>query len=223
MRLHSNNNTELFNASINTDCPHCGNSTNLILVAPPHFPSMQRFKPKKVGMVFLCASCLKPIFLKFIVLGYETNAVNINNEFELVERPSIEFEFEFIPEPVVSDFKEALDCYSNSSFNAFGAMCRRTIQSSATELGAKGKSKVQNQLKEMKEMADIDDGTFDVLKQIIIDGHDGAHPHLPNLGPDRAEILLELIKDVMYQLFVRKGKLKKASELRKKQIESNDK
>nr|WP_159075760.1 hypothetical protein [Muricauda brasiliensis] len=73
----------------------------------------------------------------------------------------------------------------------------------------------------MKEMADIDDETFDVLTQIIIDGHDGSHPHLPNLGPDRAEILLELIKDVMYQLFVRKGKLKKASELRKIQIQSN--
>lgn len=221
MKLLSNSNIELLNASINTVCPHCQSSTNLILISPPYYPSMQRFKPEKVGMGFECASCFEPIFLKFKVVRYESTFIEIKEQFELIEKPSIDFDFEFIPEPVVSDFREALDCYSNSSFNAFGAMCRRTIQSSASQLGAKGKSKVQNQLKEMKEIADIDDETFDVLKQIIIDGHDGSHPHLPNLGPERAEILLELIKDVMYQIFVRKGKLKKASELRKKQIQSN--
>ncbi len=100
-------------------------------------------------------------------------------------------------------------------------MTRRTIQSAANEIGAKGKSKVQNQIKEMKNMAEIDDETYEILNQIIIDGHDGAHPHLPNLSAERAEILLELLKDVMYQLFVRKGKLKKAVELRKDQITSN--
>jgi len=221
MNLSHNSDQSLYDASINTDCPHCGKSTNLILVSPPNYQRLVRFRPKNVGMAFQCASCSQPIFLKFEISSYGTNALSIYDQFELIERPSIEFEFEFIPESVVNDFREALNCYSNSSFNAFAAMCRRTIQSTANEIGAKGKSKVQNQLKEMKEMAEIDDETFDILKQIIIDGHDGSHPHLPNLGSERAEILLALIKDVMHQLFVRKGKLKKASELRKQQIESN--
>jgi len=68
-------------------------------------------------------------------------------------------------------------------------------------------------------MAEIDDETLSLLKQIIIEGHDGAHPHLPDLNQDRASILLELMKDVLYQLYVRKGKLQKAIELRKKAIE----
>ncbi|HEA23634.1 hypothetical protein LCGC14_1793390 [marine sediment metagenome] len=218
MKITSNSNIELFDKSINSECPHCGKSTNLILISPPNFKALQRFRPKHTGMAFQCASCAEPIFLKFEISRYTESQVGFFENFTLIERPSIEFEFQYIPESVVNDFKEALNCYSNFSYNAFAAMCRRTVQSTASEIGAKGKSKVQNQLEEMKEMAEIDDETFDILKQIIIDGHDGAHPHLPNLSAERAEILLELIKDVMYQIFVRKGKLKKAVELRSQQI-----
>jgi hypothetical protein len=222
MILAHNNNQALFDETFNLDCPHCGKSTNLILISPPNYTSLKRFRPDKVGFGFQCASCTEPIFLKFKIQSHTATSINFHNEPEIIERATIEFEFEFIPDSVVSDFKEVLDCYSNSSLNAFAAMCRRTVQSSASEIGAKGKTKVQNQLKEMKEMADIDDETFDILKQIIIDGHDGAHPHLPNLSPERAEILLELIKDVMYQLFVRKGKLKKAADLRNLQIKASE-
>ncbi|MDG2313834.1 MAG: DUF4145 domain-containing protein [Flavobacteriaceae bacterium] len=222
MTLGHNTNQALFDETFNLDCPHCGKSTNLILVSPPDYKTLKRFRPDKVGFGFQCASCSEPIFLKFEIQSHTNTSVNFYSEPEIIERPTIEFEFEFIPENVVSDFKEALNCYSISSLNAFAAMCRRTIQSSAAEIGAKGKSKVQNQLNEMKEMADIDEETFEILKQIIIDGHDGAHPDLPNLSQERAEILLELIKDVMYQLFVRKGKLKKAADLRKQQINKTE-
>ena len=30
-------------------------------------------------------------------------------------------------------------------------------------------------------MAEIDNETFELLSQIIIEGHDGSHPHLPVL------------------------------------------
>jgi len=67
-------------------------------------------------------------------------------------------------------------------------------------------------------MDQVDSETFETLKSIIIAGHDGAHPHLPELSPDRAQILLELMKDVIYQLFVRRGKIEEASAIRKKAI-----
>lgn len=93
-------------------------------------------------------------------------------------------------------------------------MCRRTVQSVAENLGATGSDKVTRQILEVKEAADIDDETFLGLKQIIIDGHDGAHPHLPRVTHERAAVLIELMKDVLYQLYVRKGKLQKAKDLR---------
>ena len=62
------------------------------------------------------------------------------------------------------------------------------------------------------------DETFDLLKQIIISGHDGAHPHLPKLSAERAADLLELMKDVLYQVYMRKSKIQEAIKLRNQSI-----
>ena len=99
-------------------------------------------------------------------------------------------------------------------------MSRRTIQSASAELGAEGKDKVLNQIEDLKTMAEIDEETFKLLKAIVLAGHDGAHPHLPALSPERAEVLLELMKDVLYQLFVRKKKIQEAADKRKESIEA---
>lgn len=80
-------------------------------------------------------------------------------------------------------------------------------------LGADGASKVQAQLQDLKSMGVTDDETFEQLHAVMLAGHDGAHPHLPSLSPARAAILLQLMKDIMYQLFVRPAKIRKASEL----------
>ena len=61
---------------------------------------------------------------------------------------------------------------------------------------------------------------FAALKQAIVDGHDGAHPHLPRLTSERAAVLFELMKDVLYQLFVRRSKIKEAMQLRRAAIEN---
>lgn len=64
-------------------------------------------------------------------------------------------------------------------------------------------------------MGVADDETFTLLHQIMLTGHDGAHPHLPSLSPARAAVLLHLMRDVLYQLFVRPAKIRESSELRK--------
>ncbi len=223
MILRKDDHKELYDKPYSLQCPHCNNITGITLISIPNYSYLERFKPERIGMVYKCDACSEPIFLKFRIQRYETGnyRINIDEEFQIIEHPKIDFEFEHLPEKIRNDFKEALDCASIGAYNAFASMCRRTIQSSASEIGAKGKDKIQNQIQEMKEIADIDDETFEIIKQIILDGHDGAHPHLPSLSESRAEVLLELIKDVMYQLFVRKSKLKKAAELRKQQIEKN--
>ena len=221
MILKKDNHTELYDTAISLQCPHCNTFSGLTLLSIPNFYYLSRFQPAKIGMGYMCNSCQEPIFLKFEIIRYDLGnyKIHINETPEQVEFPKINFEFEFVPELVRSDFIEALTCYSIGAFNGFASMCRRTIQSSASEIGAKGKDKIQKQIIEMKEIGDIDDDTFEIIKQIIIDGHDGAHPHLPPLSKERAAIMFELIKDVIYQLFVRKGKLKKASELRTDQIQ----
>ena len=160
--------------------------------------------------------------MRFEVVKYDpgNNRIEISDNYELVERPQETFELQYLPESLQDDLREALTCYSNLCFNAFAAMSRRCIQSASMELGTEGSSKVQNQLKDLRDMGVVDDEAFDQLKQIILTGHDGAHPHLPSLSPQRAAILLELMKDILYQLFVRRAKIKESSVLRKAALES---
>ncbi len=179
---------------------------------------IHRFELTDVGIAYRCSSCNEPVFLKFSVRD-RSNPIDLFDSYEQVSWSLEPFEMEYLAGEVAEDFREALTCYSTSCWNAFAAMCRRCIQSVSTTLGAEGSTKVQAQLKELKAMGVADDDTFDQLNTIMLSGHDGAHPHLPPLSPARAEVLLQVMKDVLYQLFVRPAKVREASELRQSAID----
>ncbi len=212
----SNEPTNIFDTHFALKCPSCNIPSNISAISIPRYEFLTRFKPDTVGIAYRCDSCNAPIFLKFNVIRYDVgNArVELSDEYTEIERPKETFDLTHLPESVAEDFREALTCYSNSCFNAFAAMCRRCVQSIASNLGSEGKDKVLKQVQDLKEMAEIDDETFDVLRQVVIDGHDGAHPHLPKLSAERANVLLELMKDVLYQTYIRKAKLQEAKLLR---------
>lgn len=222
MLVYSDNNPQwVFDRHYSLRCPHCGVQSNISAVSIPRFEYLKRFQPQEVGIAYRCDACNSPIFLRFTVAEYNTgnNQIWISPEYKEVERPQETFEYHYLPNNVANDFREALTCYSNGCLNAFAAMCRRAVQSTSADLGAEGKDKVLNQLRDLKDMAAVDDETFDILKQVIIAGHDGAHPHLPKLSEKRAGILLELMKDVFYQLYVRAAKIREAIGSRKEDIQ----
>ena len=222
MQVWSDNNPKyVFERHFALRCPHCGIQSNLSAVSIPRYEYLTRFRPSEVGIAYRCDACNSPVFLRFAVSSYEDSHVLISPEYREVERPQETFEYHYLPDDVASDFREALTSYSNGCLNAFAAMCRRCVQSTSANLGAEGKDKVLNQLRDLKDMAAIDDETFEILNQIIIAGHDGAHPYLPTLSEKRAGILLELMKDVLYQLFVRAAKIREAMESRKEDIEQS--
>lgn len=216
-----NDTQQVFDYHLALRCPHCGVQSNLSAVSIPRYEYAIRFQTITVGIVYRCDSCNAPVFLHFEATpdGGNNRLIIHEDSWKEVERASETFDFEYLPESVASDFRETLTCYSQLCLNAFAAMCRRTVQSTSANLGADGKDKVLTQLTDLKEMAQIDDDTFTVLRQVVIDGHDGAHPNLPSLNPERAAVLLELMKDVLYQLYVRKGKLNEAMLLRRQAIE----
>ncbi|PZO56099.1 MAG: hypothetical protein DCF15_09455 [Phormidesmis priestleyi] len=220
--LHNNDCMSIVDRCFSIKCPHCGTQSNLSAVSIPRYEMLVRYKPERVVIGYRCDSCNDAVCLRFKT-GYfavASGKINISENYEEIENASVSFEFSFLPEGIRDDFKEALTAYTCGCYNAFAAMCRRTIQSTATDLGATGKDKVKRQLYDLKEIAQIDDELFDVLNQIIVDGHDGAHPHLPPIDKERAEVLLLLMEDVMHQLYVRKGQLQKAEILRQQAIKA---
>ncbi len=211
--------TSIIDTHFTVKCPHCGVQSGLSAVSLPDYDLARRYQPLKLGVGYQCDACHMAVFLRFTpVYDFGNSNIHLKKEYEEVERPKEDYEYNYLPKEVAEDLREALTCYSSSCFNAFAAMCRRAVQSASSALGAQGKDKVQQQIQDLKELAGLDDETFDLLKTIVLAGHDGSHPHLPALSPARAEVLLELIKDVLYQLFVRKKKIEEAAAKRKEAI-----
>lgn len=198
-------------------CPHCGVNSSAVPISVPKYHLMLRFQLSEVGIVARCSSCNRAVFMLHRVaqLRNPSHPQLIVDGFQLVDKGVEPFDVQYLAGAVLEDFNEALICYANSCWNAFAAMCRRCIQSVCESFGADGTTKVQAQLKDLAAMGVADEDTFAQLHQIILSGHDGAHPHLPALSQARAAVLLQLMKDVLYQLYVRPAKIREAGDLRK--------
>src|ERR1700749_3537366 len=137
-------------------CPHCQTLTHLTPVAVPKFEELMRRKPKHVGIVFRCDTCIEPIFLKFAVKAYTALRVELSSSYIEIVRAREHFPLTYLPEEAEELFKEALNCYSAGCFNAFGSMSRRTAQSLFRELGERGKLELFDTLQEIRSLAHLD-------------------------------------------------------------------
>jgi len=196
-------------------CPHCQTLTHLTPVGVPKFDDLSRRKPKNVGIVFRCDTCGEPIFLKFAAKAYTALRVELAANYMEIERARESFPLTYLPEEAESLFKEALSCYAASCFNAFGAMSRRTAQSLFRELGERGKLELFDTLQEIRALAELDDDTFASLRAVLFGNDNDPWPHQPDLNAERAGILLEVMRDLLYQTFVRKARLVQAMTFRR--------
>ena len=71
-----------------------------------------------------------------------------------------------------------------------------------------------------QDIAGIDDDAFAPIKVILFDA--GEEEELPLLNRVQAGILLEVLKDMFYQCFVRRGKLTRALKVRRFFVQEND-
>jgi len=196
-------------------CPHCQTLTHVTAVATPQFDELTRRKPKQIGIVFRCDACGEPVFLKFLARNYTALRIELAQNYTEVERPRENFPLTYLPEESEELFKEALNCYSAGCYNAFGAMSRRTAQSLFRELGERGKLEIFDTLQEIRTLAELDDESFGVLRAVLFGSDGDPWPHQPKLNAERAGILLEVMRDLLYQTFVRKARLMQAMTFRR--------
>ena len=197
---------------IGLECPYCGMYAHMSPQSVPDTTSLLRDKPKHVGLVYQCDACHAPVFLRFAVREYSDNRVELLRNFVELERPKERFAFSYLPKQTEIMFREALICYSNNSFNAFASMCQRAAKSAFDALGEGGKLRAFEEVLAAQNIAGIDDETFSPIKAVLFGG--GQQDHLPLLNHAEAGILLEVLKDMFYQCFVRKGKLTRALKVR---------
>lgn len=218
MSVHIDSNDQFHNdqaQSLALSCPHCSVFAHMTPLAVPRFAELTTHRPKQIGIVYRCDSCNSPVFLRFNVRNYGPNRIDLSSQFSEVERPAEKFTFSYLPEPVETMFREALLCYSHGAFNAFASMCRRSMQEAFTVLGESGKLRLFDELSDLREMAQIDAASFQLVKRVIFGSDADQAPSLPTLEDDQAALLLEVMKDLLYQAYVRKGRLQQAMVIRR--------
>ena len=200
-------------------CPHCDVLSHITTVSTPDFDKLIRFKPSQVGLVYRCDSCNSPVFLKHAVKSYHRDHVSLSSHYIEIERPREKFSYTYLPEEIEELFREALTCYSNNCFTAFAVMCQKTAQAVFADQGSMMRLHLFDQFAEARDMANIDESTFVLSKNIVFD----TDTKIRLIRATEAAVLMELMKDLLYQAYVRKGKLQQAVMMRQFFITSDEK
>jgi hypothetical protein len=146
---------------------------------------------------------------------YAGSRIELAPNFTELERPREQFSFTHLPEDVEALFKEALACFSSGCYNAFASMCRRTALAVFAELGEGGKLRLYDELGEVRKMAEVDDATFAMVRKVLFDAEPEGRSSPPLLGAFEAGVLLEIVKDLLYEAYVRRGRLQQAMTVRR--------
>lgn len=195
------------------ECPYCSVYAHISAQSVPNVDDLFKTRPKQVGLVYQCDACHAPIFLRFAVKQFLEDSVELYQNFVELERPKERFAFSYLPKHTEVLFREALSCYSNNNFNAFASMCRRSARSAFRALGEGGKLHAFDDAMTAQDIAQIDEDTFEPIKKVLFDTAD--EESLPVLNRAQAGVLLEVLKDMFYQSFVRRGKLTRAIKVRR--------
>lgn len=204
---------------IGLECPYCGVYAHMTPQSVPHAHELLHDRPKHVGLVFQCDACKAPVFLRFAIREFAEDHVELYRNFIELERPKERFAFSYLPKHTEVLFREALTCYSSNSFNAFASMCRRAAASAFKAMGEGGKLRAFDEVMIAQDIGGIDDDTFEPIKSILFES--GEEEDLPLLNRAQAGILLEVLKDMFYQCFVRRGKLTRAIKVRRFFVEES--
>jgi hypothetical protein len=193
------------------ECPHCGAHAQLLPVATPSFEVLMQARPRQVGIAFRCAACNEPRFMRAAVRRYADDRVELSSNLVEVERRRERFPYDYLPQPIARMLREALECYAADCHTAFGLMCRRAVHASWQQLGRQARLRWHELFQDAVTAADLDAPTTRTLEMILF-GHDES---TPEVGPVEAAVLIEVIKDLFYQCYVRSAKLRAAMRMRR--------
>jgi len=193
------------------ECPHCGAHAQLLPVAVPAFAEIARTQPKNVGLVFRCAACGEPRFVRAAVRSIGTDRVELAEHLVEIERPRERFQFGYLPAGIEPLLRETLDCYTAGTHNAFASMCRRTVHAALAVADEDTPQRWRDTVNDVLRLADIDAGTTDTILEVLF----GSSGQPPTIGSDQSAVLIEVIKDLFYQRYVRTTKLRAALKMRR--------
>ncbi|HVY65209.1 MAG TPA: hypothetical protein VHH11_10360 [Gammaproteobacteria bacterium] len=193
------------------ECPHCGAHAQLLPAAIPSFAELARTQPRNVGLVFRCAACGEPRFVRAAVRSIDTERVELAPNLVEIERPREKFQFGYLPASVELLLREALECYTAGAHNAFASMCRRAVRMALSMADADASRRWRDGVADVLRIAEVEAGMAHALKDVLF----GDQGEPPTIGPDESAVLIEVVKDLFYQHYVRTAKLRATLKMRR--------
>lgn len=191
--------------TIVTDCPHCGKGgtfdrvgTNDLISSETFFGSRMCTNPACRGHVF---------YIRY-------------KETTLLYPPvTIPFSSDGIPEKILSSFKEAIICHSNSCFISSAIMLRKTLEEICSDQKATG-ANLYKRLEALSKIIILPNELIEATHELRLLGNDAAHLESETynqIGSEEIEISVEFIKEILKAVYQYKGLLGKLRGLKKAQ------
>jgi hypothetical protein len=208
--VNKNNGFEL-TEPLTRECPHCGKHAQLLPVAQPSFDLLVQTRPKHAGLVFRCAACNEPRFLRAAVRMIGSEHIELAPNPAEVERVRERFQYGYLPDTIEQLLREGLDTYSFGAHNAFATMARRATRAALRTMDTTAKQRWHDSLIEMLQACEVDAVTAGSVETVLFADED----ELPMITPDEAAVLVEALKDLFYQSYVRTAKVRAAMKMRR--------
>jgi hypothetical protein len=164
-----------------------------------------------VGIVFRCAACNEPRFLRAAIRAIDAERVELASNLVEVERVRERFQYGYLPEHVERLLREAFECYTAGAHNAFASMCRRTARAALAQLEPQARRRWQEGMAEVLRIGEINGDIARAVEAVLF----GEQAEPPEIGPDESAVLIEVVKDLFYQSYVRTAKLRAAMKMRR--------
>lgn len=192
------------------ECPHCGAQAPMVPVATPRFDLLNEARPRHAGVAFRCGACNEPRFARAAIRSFGDDVIVLSANLVEVERSKEHFQFSYLPPEVSRLLREAFDCYSAELYLSFAILCRRTIEATLALESPSRQPRLRGVYRETAHLSDIDHETEELLESVLFGS--GMEPQI---DADQAAVLVEVVKDMFQQRYVRAAKLKRAIKMRR--------
>jgi hypothetical protein len=107
-----------------------------------------------------------------------------------------------IPDSIKPDVKEALRCLWIKAYNATAEMCRRALESSCLELGAKPTLVLHDMIDWVHAQGKITNSLRDMAHKIKLGGNRAAHPSDKRIGEQDADAIMDFTLEYFQHVYV---------------------
>jgi hypothetical protein len=119
------------------------------------------------------------------------------------------FPYNYLPVRTRQLLREAFACYAADLFLAFAVLCRRSLAAAAGTGSASNLAHFRTLFEDAITIGQINAGTRDILRDVLFGSSAESE-----ITAEQAAILIEVVKDIFFQRYVRTAKLRRAIQVR---------